>query len=129
MIYVPDTADIDELCQIAQIPEASRASFANEFSDAVNAAIKAGEEYRTPPGFLPLMVANGRAVADAAFNLINALEDCDPNATRLMNGLLPEGTLDEHVQSVRNLLVVANQLAKAFRIKRRQGSTLERYRG
>jgi hypothetical protein len=80
-------AEIDQLCTLAKIPDDARDAFATEFRSAVSAATKRGAGYKAPDP-VPPMIAAGNAVSEAALELINAVERCDPETRAKIQGIL-----------------------------------------
>jgi hypothetical protein len=107
-------ADIDGLCDIAKIPEAGRAAFAVEFRAAVEAATRRGANYKAPDP-VPPMIAASNAISEAALELINAVERCDPETRALVQGMLFDGTINGCLEGVRDLWSASSSLAHSLR--------------
>jgi hypothetical protein len=106
-------ADIDALCALVGIPETNRSQFAVDFREAVAAATKLDVKYRAPDPAPPIISAAGD-VARAALELRNAVERCDSRTKGLLQGLLYEGTLDDRLDAVRDLLSVSDELVDSL---------------
>jgi len=106
-------AEIDQLCSLAKIPHESRTKFAESIRTVINSGQKLDASYRTPDPAVSLM-AEGNAISDAAFKLLDAIDKASSETQSFMQGLLIYGELADRVQAVHDLQSVSSLLVQAL---------------
>ena len=110
---IPPDAKIRQLCELAKIPEANRATFAQDLAASIALANRRGVDYRSPDGALPIL-SDAEVVSAAAMALLNAIAACGAETKLNLQGLLLEGNLDDRIAAIHDVFAAADLIADAL---------------
>jgi hypothetical protein len=102
-----------KFCQIAEIPDDQRLSFASELRDTVKRVGERNPQYKASDP-LPSLIAAAGAVRSAALALLQVIECCDRTAKGMINDMLLQRSMNDRTDAVHDLWAASDSVVAAL---------------